>query len=247
MNVKFRGAEQRSVASYERELTQNRHTEILLRAALAQGETQLRRKDDLIQQQEILSRETGHRLLNDLQMIISLLSMQSRASANPEVAEQLAIAANRVSMVVRVHRRLHSRDGVEIVAFKQYVEDICRDFSTMLSANESPKPVIVVDGIEINLPAVTGIPLGFIANELITNAIKHGRGRIVVRLEPDLEKGYTLSVSNDGVALPDGFDPTACKGLGMKIIRTFVERIGGQLQFGRGNHNQGARFTVLFS
>jgi len=66
-------------------------------------------------------------------------------------------------------------------------------------------------------------------------------------LEPDPRKGYALSVSNDGPGLPDGFDPAARKGLGMRIIRSFVERIGGELRVGRGDGNQGARFTVLFS
>ena len=90
-------------------------------------------------------------------------------------------------------------------------------------------------------------PLAFIANELITNATKYGEGRIAVRLERHLEKGYALSVSNDGPALPEGFDPAARKGLGMRIVQSFVERIGGELRVGRGDSNKGTRFTVLFS
>jgi two-component system, sensor histidine kinase PdtaS len=97
------------------------------------------------------------------------------------------------------------------------------------------------------LPAVTAIPLGFIAGELITNATKYGTGRITVRLEANPEKGYALSVTNDGPALPQGFDPAAGKGLGMRIIRSLVGRIGGELRIDRGDNNQGARFTVLFS
>ncbi len=68
-----------------------------------------------------------------------------------------------------------------------------------------------------------------------------------VSLEPNPEKGYALSVANDGPALPEGFDPAACKGLGMRIIRSLVERIGGELRIGRGDMSQGSRFTVLFS
>ena len=107
--------------------------------------------------------------------------------------------------------------------------------------------VIVVEGVEIELPTVTSIPLSFAVNELITNAAKHGKGRITVRLERNPGGGYALSVSNDGPVLPEGFDPFACKGLGMKIIRSLVERIGGELHVGRGDNNQGTRFTVLFS
>ena len=68
-------------------------------------------------------------------------------------------------------------------------------------SEERPERVIVVEGIEIKLPTVTGIPLGFIVNELITNAAKYGKGRITVRLEPNPGKGYALSVSNDGPGL----------------------------------------------
>ena len=106
---------------------------------------------------------------------------------------------------------------------------------------------IVVEGIELKLPTATGIPLGFIVNELITNAIKYGKSRMTVRLEPSPEKGYALSVSNDGAVLPAAFDPAASKGLGMRIIRSLVQRIGGELRIGRGDKNRGTRFTVLFS
>ena len=246
-NAIFESPECRTAASYERELANHRYTEIRLREALAREQALLRQKDKLIQQQELLSRETDHRLLNDLQMIVSLLSLQSRASASAEAASQLAAAADRIAMIGRIHRRLHYFDGVQTIAFKQYLEDLCRDFSMMLSSEDRPERVIVVEGIEIKLPTVTGIPLGFIVNELVTNAAKYGNGRITVRLEPDPGKGYALSVFNDGPALPEGFDPVACKGLGMRIVRSFVERIGGELRIGRGDNDQGTRFAVLFS
>jgi two-component sensor histidine kinase len=55
-----------------------------------------------------------------------------------------------------------------------------------------------------------------------------------------------LSVSNKGPGLPEGFDPTGSKGLGMRIIRSFVEQIGGELRIGRGDKNERTKFTVLF-
>ena len=242
----FKSQERRTVASYERELAIFRGTEIRLRDALAREEALLRQKDELILQQQVLSEESDHRLLNGLQMIVSLLSLQSRASENAEVASQLGAAADRIAAIGRIHQRLHSFDGMQTFALKRYLDDLCGDFSLMLTADR-PERVIVVEGIEINLPAVTAIPLGFIANELITNAAKYGTGRIAVSLERHPEKGYALSVSNDGPGLREGFDPAASKGLGMKIIRSLVGRIGGELRIGQGDKNQGTRFTVLFS
>jgi two-component sensor histidine kinase len=242
----FGRSEHRTRASYERELAKHRAIEVGLREALAQDAALLRQRDKLIQQQDVLSKESDHRFLNSLQMIVSLLSLQSRASTNPDVASQLAVAANRVSTIERVHRRLHYLDGVQSIAFKRYLEDLCRDFSAMMASEERPEVVIAVEGIEVNLPTVTAIPLGFIVNELMTNAAKYGSGRITIRLEPKSEAGYALSVSNDGPPLPDELDPAACDGLGMRIIRSLVERIGGELQTGRSDRNQGARFAVLF-
>ena len=250
LNIVFENGERRTVANYKRELIRHRRTETGLREALAREEALLGQKDELIQQQAVLRQEADHRLLNGLQMVVSLLSLQGRASDNAEVVSQLAAAADRIATIGRIHRRLHSFDGVQTFALKHYVEDLCRDFSMMLSA-ECRERVIAVEGIEIEMPAATAIPLGFIASELITNAAKHGAGPITVRLEANPAKGYALSVANDGPALSEGFDPAAGKGLGkglgMRIIRSLVERIGGELRIDRGDNNRGARFTVLFS
>ena len=234
-------------ASYERELERYRRAEIQLREIIARDESLLRLKDETIKNQALLSSESDHRLLNDLQMIVSLLSLQSRATGNAEAASQLAAAADRVAMIGRIHRRLHSFDGATTVAFKKFLDVLCSDFSSLLSSGQRSERDIAVEGVDIELPTVTCRPLGFIANELITNAAKYGKGRITVRLEQNPESGHALSVSNDGPALPEGFDPAAREGLGMMIVQSFVERIGGELRIGRGDNNKGARFTVLFS
>lgn len=169
----FEGQARRTVASYERELTEHRSTEIQLREALAREDALLLEKDELIQKLKVLNEESDHRLLTGLQTIVSLLRLQSRASPNAEAAAQLAVAADRVATIERLHRRLHCLDGAKTVAFEQYIEDLCGDFSGMLSAEGDRGRVIAVEGIDIELPSVTAIPLGFIVNELITNAVKH--------------------------------------------------------------------------
>jgi len=239
------GMVRRTLEACERELIQYKAMDRCLRDALAEREARLRQKDELIRRQELLKRESDHRLLNDLQMTISLLSLQSRGATDAEAAMQLAVAANRVTMIARIHHRLNSYEGVQTIEFKKFLEDFGLDFSAMVSSHERPEQV-VVEGTEINLPVATAIPLGFIASELITNAAKYGKSRITIRLEPDPEYGYALSVSNDGPALPEGFDPGAGAGLGMRIIQSFVRQIGGALRSGRGDDGQGARFTVRF-
>jgi two-component sensor histidine kinase len=218
-----------------------------LRAALLREATLLKEREEWIQSQAILSREADHRLLNNLQMVAGLLSMQSRTSENVEAASALTLAAARVVTIGRIHRHLHSSDGVQTVAFKHFVEELCSDFSSMLAVEAGAEEAVAVEGVQLELPTTIGIPLGFVVNELITNALKYGEGHVAVRLDEHARKGFALSVENDGPALPANFDPAHSQGLGMRIIRTFVAKIGGELLIGQGDAGKGARFTVLFA
>ena len=245
--ARFNSPEPRTIASYESELATVKVTESHLRAALAQDQILLGQKDEAIRHQEVLNQECHHRLLNNLQMIVSLLSLQGRKEANAEAAACLSVAANRVGAIARLHRHLHSMDGTETVEFRKYLDELCRDHSAMSMSEERPAQDIAVEGAEMSLPTVTGIPLGLIVNELVTNALKHGEGRIRVKLKPHPGIGYALSVSNKGPALPEGFDPAACDGLGMSLVASFVRQIGGELRIDRGDANDCTRFTVLFA
>lgn len=236
----------RSVASYELEIKTRRDMEVRLRESLNKGEALLRQKDEEIQYQALMKRESDHRLLNDMQLVVSLLSMQGRSSDNAETTAQLVIAANRVSMIARIHQRLQNVGGRQTVTFRQYLQDFGHEFSLMLTSREGIDRVVMADGADMELPVSKAAPLAFIVSELLTNAVKYAEGPITIRLEASSEKAYLLSVSNQGSALPADFDPAASKGLGMRIIQSFVRRIGGELRFGRSDNNQGARFTVVF-
>jgi two-component sensor histidine kinase len=247
MPLAFDGSERRSVTSYERELTGHGSTEIRLRQALAQHQILLVQRDDAIRQQEVLNQECHHRLLNNLQMVVSLLSLQSRTEANAEAASRLAVAAKRVGAIARLHRHLHPMDGRQTAEFKEYLGELCRDHSQMSMSQERPDQFIVVEGVELRLPTATAIPLGLIANELVTNAIKHGKGEITVKLEPGSRKSYALSICNKGPELPEGFDPMASRGLGMSLVAALVKQIGGELRIDHGDKNDCTRFTVFFA
>jgi two-component sensor histidine kinase len=216
-----------------------------LEAALAREAALLREKDQLLRVQETLAQEFEHRLVNSLQLIVSLLVLQSRKTESAEAAAQLTIAAKRVGAFGRVHRRLHILDHLETVELKHFIEQLCEDLSGMLCDSNAAHS-IAVEGVNIVIPTHLGIPLGFIVNELITNAAKHAEGEITVRLETTPELGHCLSVSDDGPGLPEGLPPGAKKGLGLKIIQSLVRQIDGQLQIGRGPGQHGACFKVFF-
>lgn len=225
------------------ELERLQRVEAELSRALAREHLLVEQKDELIRHKDLMSRESDHRLMNGLQMVASLLSIQSRATENAEAASLLVTASNRVAAIGRVNRHLHALDQVESVEFKQYLESLCSDLSGMTPGASEEN--LTVEGVQLRIPTATGIPLAFIASELITNAIKYAKGRIAVGLHAAGD-GYVLSVSDDGPGVPKAFDPAATRGLGMKIISSLVSQIGGQLQIAPGNDGKGTKFSVLF-
>ncbi len=231
---KFIGREQKPYDSLAAEL----------QAALGREKVLLRNQDDLMQRQGMLAQEFEHRLINGLQLIASLLSLQSRA-ATPEAAAQLNIAARRVAALGRVHHQLHLLDHEDKVEFKRYLQNLCEDLSGLLF-QERPGHAIVVEGAEVEIPTAFAIPLGFIVNELVTNSAKYASGHITVRLEAAVPSGHSLSVSDDGPGLQAGFDPARSKGLGMKIVQSLVKQIGGGLHISAGDNGRGAGFTIVF-
>ena len=140
-----------AIAMYEQELERHRATESRLRESVLRESKLLRQKDELIQQKDILAKESEHRLLNGLQLITSLLSVQSRKTNNPEAAEQLTIAANRVATLGGIHRHLHTLDKIESVEFKQYLEKLCHDLADM-AASEFAERSLCVEGAELKIP-----------------------------------------------------------------------------------------------
>jgi two-component sensor histidine kinase len=226
------------------QLTQAEILKAELKVARSHERELLREKADLLQRHDLLAREFEHRLINGLQMIVSLLSMQSRAAPTAEAATQLTTAATRVAAFGRIHRSLHLLDHRESVEFKPYIQQLCEDLSGLLFQAEGERAV-VLSGANFNLPTTLAIPLGFIVNELITNAMKYANGDISVRTDTSAA-GHSLSVTNDGPGLPTNFDPTASKGLGMRIVQALVKQINGTLDFKPGDAGHGTCFTVSF-
>jgi two-component sensor histidine kinase len=216
-----------------------------LSASLLRERELLRELSVLTQQQDLMAEEFDHRLGNSLQMIVSLLSLQSLAATSPEVAAQLTIAAGRVAAFGRVHRRLHLHDRQKSVDFKLYLQDLCGDLSDLMLQKNDGRSVVVT-GTDIVLPAALGIPLGFLVSEAITNAVKYTKGDIAVSIGLSSDV-VVLSIADDGPGLPDEFDPKKGKGLGMRLIRSLARQIGGRIEFAPNGEGRGTRVTVSFT
>ena len=214
-----------------------------LKAALVREEILLHNHSALVNRHALQAREFDHRLFNGLQMIAWLLSSQSR-NATPEVAAQLGTAASRVIAFGRVHRQLHLLDNQENVEIKQHLRMLCEDLAGLLF--EHSGYAVSVEGIELKLPSTIAIRLGYIVNELITNAAKYAASDISVRIDVDSPGEYSLSVSDRGPGLPEEFDMMNSKGLGMTIITSLAKQIGAKLIVGVGEKNCGTKFLIRF-
>jgi two-component sensor histidine kinase len=194
-----------------------------------------------IEQSQIMAREIDHRVMNSLQFISAMLSMQSRSgNSTTEAATQLKIAADRVGAVARVHRHFYAEDVRETVSCITYIARLCADLSSIL---ETP---IHVDGDEADVPTTLVQPIGLLINELVTNAAKHGAGQIDVSFQ-SRDGVRRLIVSDLGPGLPADFSIGGSqRGLGMRVIRSLAEQLGGHVKAISNPTGRGSSFVVEF-
>ena len=219
----------------------------------------IKEKHDESMLRELVRRWENHKLLVRFlshvfkyldRFYVKRLSLHELAEVGSQAFHDIVFNAMKRDVraaILELIRREREGEMVDRKLIKQVVEELCREYSSMLASEDRRKQSIVVEGCESRLPAATAIPLSLIVNELITNAAKHGQGKITVRFEEIPEGGHLLSVCNDGAALPEGFDPAASKGLGMQIVQALVGQIGGKLRIDSCPHQGGARFAVTFA
>jgi two-component sensor histidine kinase len=188
---------------------------------------------------EMMGREIDHRVMNSLQFVSGLLTMQSRSPDAAEAAAQLQEAATRVAAVARVHRNFYSSDTAEVS---------CLTFLSRLGADLSKicGVEVEVSGDEGSVPTTWIQPIGLLTNELVTNAAKHGAGKVTVIYNAD-GAARELSVCDEGEGVPANFDPAASSGLGMKVAGLLAKQLGGKLAVSKNPAGRGACFQVAWA
>jgi len=183
-----------------------------------------------LREKEVLLREVHHRVKNNLQIVSSLLSLQEENVDNPVALSILAESRGRVTSMALIHEQLYrSRDFCEIDA-----QDYLRQFlSRLVSAYSAGREVtLCLTLCPMNLSLDQAVPFGLIMNELVTNALRHGfkdRSRGEVRVEmvrEDLE--VSITVEDDGVGLPAGFDLGRVSTLGLQIVAMLANQLRGE-------------------
>lgn len=192
-----------------------------------------------VAQAELMAREIDHRVMNSLQFVSSLLTMQSRAPGAAEAAEQLREAATRVAAVARVHRNFYSNETDEISCL-EFLSRLCADLSEICGTS------IQVEGDAGNVPTTWIQPIGLITNELVTNAAKHGAGKIEVAYRIK-DATHEIAVCDHGPGLANDFDPQESEGLGMKVVSALARQLRGRLTARPNPEGKGSCFAVAFT
>jgi PAS domain S-box-containing protein len=234
------------VSKIMRDITERKQYVEQLRRLNSELENRILARNAELRERDALLQEIHHRVKNNLQVISSLINMQVRSLRDISTRAALQQCRSRVETMAQIHEMLYQAKDYSSVPFGKYAKELA---SRVLSASGlSPGEVsILFDVQEIPLPVDRAIPCGLILNELISNALKHafpeGAGAIRVELRQLTHDRILLSVSDDGIGIPAGFDPARSGSLGMQLVAALAEQLDGRLEIER---QPGAVFRVTF-
>jgi len=215
-------------------------------SAKAQKEAEQQLKNSL-REKELLLQEVHHRVNNNLQIICSLLNMQSGAVNNPLLASALRESQKRVQSMAMIHAMLYASTSLKDIDFAEYA----RSLAAEVSSSYSPDPArvrLVFELEHIRFEIDRAIPCGLILNELLSNAFKYAFpdnrcGEIRVSLQ-QREQCIRLAVEDNGIGLREGFALKESKSLGFSIVKILARQLGGSLEI---SSNAGAQFVLTFA
>lgn len=199
----------------------------------------------LIQQKGLLFQELNHRVKNSLQIIASLIELQSTAEQNPSTRALLTETQNRVLTIAKLHEQLQHSDDVREVELGGYFRTLAKAMAPPM-ATGGARVEVRIEGGEAILATDHAVQVGLVVNELVTNALKYahpmgGPGKVLVRVEADDRGAHRIAVEDDGVGLPPGFDPSTRTSLGMRIVTGLTRQLRAEL---RWSGDEGTRFRL---
>lgn len=212
--------------------------------------TEVRRRDRLLLSKEATIREVHHRVKNNLQTIAALLRLQGRRLESVEARAALAESERRIRSIAIVHETL-AREASDFVKFSDVIKPLVAVVQ-QATTSEDIKIEFNVSGDAGILPGDIATPLAIILNELMQNAVDHafkpdGSGGQQGTVELEMERGdhgLLVTVTDNGMGLPDGFDLEASEGLGTSIMKALItSELGGTITM-KNHEPTGTRVTV---
>lgn len=200
-----------------------------------------------LKEKDVLLQEIHHRVKNNLQIVSSLLSLQSRYIEETESMEIFRDSQSRIKSMALIHEKLYQTGDLTRIDLAEYIPDLLSDLFRSYGVNNNLIK-FKVESENISLDINTAIPCGLIINELVTNSIKHAfpglmAGEINVELtyEPD---GLKMKVKDDGVGFPEEFNLNNIKTLGLQLVISLIKQLDGSIEL---LNESGTCFNIIFS
>ena len=235
-----------SFNALERSVMQSRAEEMRAMAELRESEEAVRRS---LREKEVLLQEVYHRTKNNMQVIASLLEMQSLISEDEGTRGVMKEMVGRIKSMALVHRKLYESKDLSRIDLGEYIEDLAAGIRSSFLDDRK--------GVEIRVDAVRGIvslldtaiPCGLALNELVVNSVKHAfpggrKGSIQIRLRRQDDGAIELRVADDGVGLPPDFDTERDGRLGLRTVVSLIQyQLHGTVEHPGG---EGTTWVVVF-
>jgi len=199
-----------------------------------------------LEEKEVMLREIYQRVKNNMQIVSSLLRLQSRYIKNKKLLEMFKVAHDRIKSMALVHEGLYRSRDLARIDFSDYVKKLTTHlFSVYSSVSKNINLKLEVE--EIYFDINTAIPCGLITNELVTNSLKHAfpegeSGEICIKIDKNLDK-YTVILKDTGKGFPKDEDFLMTETLGMQLVTDLVKQLNGTIHLDR---KDGTKFKINF-
>ncbi|MBF0344775.1 MAG: response regulator [Nitrospirae bacterium] len=201
-----------------------------------------------LREKEVLMREIHHRVKNNLQIISSLLDLQTRYIKGKESLEMFKDSQRRLKAMALIHEKLYQSDNMEKIDFAKYVENLLNHLYSASCLNTA-RVSLKTNIDECYIGVDTAVPCGLIINEIVSNSLKHAfpadaEGSITVELKAEANEIYTLTISDTGIGIPPNIDLKNAETLGLRLVNALaLEQLEGSIQCEAG---VGTKFKVTF-
>jgi PAS domain S-box-containing protein len=208
-------------------------------------ETQIK-LEQALEDKDMLMKEIYHRVKNNLMVISSLLNLQSRYIKDEEARGIFKESQDRAHSMALIHERLYRSKDLKHMDFGDYIRKLSMDLFRTYVAN-SARVQLELEVEDVMIDINTAIPLGLIINELVSNSMKHAfpnaeSGKIRVEFKED-GNSCVLVVSDTGVGFPLDIEPDQSDSLGLQLVTSLTQQIGGELELKR---SPGTTFRITF-
>jgi two-component sensor histidine kinase len=196
---------------------------------------------------EMLLKEIHHRVKNNLQVITGLLQLQKDEFHDEKVQAALNEGQSRISSIALIHQNLYQNKDLGNIEFKIFLQDLSKQIAELFES-DSQKMNVILHLKETYIDIDTAVPLGLLANELLTNSYKYAlKGNPNPKIEIDLQqidKGvYTLIYQDNGPGFKEPIDLENAKSLGIKLIVGLANQLGGKVLY---SYEYGSKYIIDF-